>query len=217
MGRDSSSLNLVFAYGIVIKLPKDPSWPILEKRLKAFEYDTSLFATAARSVLSKKDSKEVLSTELPEQISESAKGVARPVLISQYDQEGMTESEREIKHSHYDTAEEFGIEREAARAITKILGEDHGLALTPFCASSGYEEDDGVLDPVLLLHYDDTLCRALWYEDPGAYTSDLNLPTLDNKDEMNQKISQVLGALGLEATSSAPGWRYVATNSCMPR
>lgn len=189
----------------------------MQKRLKEYKYDDSLFATAARS-MAKSGELDDAAAAIPEQIAEAARVASRPVLISQTDEQAMTEDEKKIEHEWDDDCID-NHHPDAGNAIDKILGDDHGLELRVFVAFSGYEGDcDDYMDPILFLFHeascvvDENECR------PHAKAHAFSLPVLAKEEEtqINANMDKVLHALGLEAEAE-PTWQLIVTNSCNPR
>lgn len=209
MGRDSASGEVALVYGAIIKIPSDPSWDIMHKRLEEFEPDTSLFATAARSAR-KSDLADQGPEDVLADVKKAARVTAEPILVSN------EEDEESGNFGDLFYGDDIG-----GKAIGKVLGDPdgkHGIELVGYNATSGYEHDDGPLDPVLVLQAKVVLCETTY--EPKASTFDLGdtLPVLSDaeKTDMNGKIDQVVRAFGLETVGSN-GWKLVSTVSCDPR
>ena len=108
MGRDKSFVAHMVAYGVTIKVPRNPAWTVMNLRLANYQHhETSLFAAAAR-VIGKKGLDDEESRGLPKQITKRAKlSIPPTVLISISNKRQMTKEEKKsLKFTYMGEAEE---------------------------------------------------------------------------------------------------------------
>jgi hypothetical protein len=197
-------VQVTVVYGVVIKLPDNPSWLLLCKRL--LEVDLALLATAARTGSREdlEDGKGHL-----DQIYKSAR-IVRSVLVSRDDEDAMTEKERAETAEEEDFVDEGPIESNSKSAINKILGKGHGLQLGLYTGDDVYWGNDQNEEILLLEHVKSRFIRA--NVETGATSWSLTIPTIEKQEQIDGNIDQVLRALGMEA-GGGPGWQLVATHS----
>jgi len=110
-------------YGVVVTLPKNPSWTVLQERLEKFE-----------------------------NMNQADQGT-KSVLISKTDKDSMTKEEIALVNEVYDgesLQEWFESGAGAKSALNKILGEENGFELKAYTGGDYYV---GRLETVLLLEY----------------------------------------------------------------
>lgn len=208
MGRNYSTGTLFLAFGSTIKLPEETNWYHAVQRLKSFEYDASLFASASRVANA---TGQLDKDVIPEPIAKSARTSSEPVLVSDEDVEGESDYEHlQSRENSYD------IVKGLRNAFEKILGKEHLIDVHFIEPSSGYEYEIGALDPVVFFFHKDSVKIKEEILDPGCITHRVDLPILPNADSFASDLKRVFLVLGMEGVGE-PGWQVHASNSCVPR
>lgn len=225
MGLQSADGIAKLAYGYLIEIPEDVSWCVFGDRIKKFQYDSSLFATAARALPDKASLKDDTGV-LPEPLAKSARMTLRSILTTT-DSDDLTDAEKELQEETEDFencafAVTYNLKDDIDQAIVKVLGEDHGLELSVVCASGGYEGDDGHLHPIIVLEAS-AYTKQVELDYPGTFAVSLGsiIEQPHDLEEFHAKLDKVMTAFGLKAQStssksseedqlSSLGWHLIA-------
>ena len=223
MGRDCAATSSL-VYGIIVKVPESPCWPLFLKRLKRAANDESLAVMAARAVPAESlkkgdDDHHHDTTELPEPIAKYARAT-KCILVSC--DEAETEKGEDVNEDepwddgdgiaviNYLSDHEDNIPKAAKAAFDRALGPGHGLLMKIYY---GHDEDTSNVALLLQVEEAGSSSSGRIHSFQGVSMTKVDA-ILKDKEKTDTLIKKALDVFCLEVQDGEePGW-IMATTCC---